>query len=888
MKKLLALVLAMVMTLGLATVSSSAAYSDEADVSLNEAVDVMSAVGVFQGADGKFSPKANLTREQAAKLIAYLDLGESTAEALPALKVFDDVAADRWSAKYIAYCADAGYIAGDGTGKFSPAGELTGYAFGKMVLCVLGYDADIEGFTGNNWSIGVAKLMEKNDIADGVDGAASATLTREQAAQYCLNALKATMVEYDTKGTSIEINGAKIATGASSAKAVKVAVTAAGNYANAISNDYTGAADYTVELGEKLYKGDLTYGAGAAADDFGRVQTAWQYKLEDVAAHVSTAFKTYTARTTAATIAKDLKGYKANGTTIVDKDTPIGATVTAIGESGTFGTANTTPIATTLAALTDYGKLVEIYVSSSTKEITNVVVVSYTVAKITDVTTNAKGDVTYTINATQDIVYADKDAGTDGVKFVGFTPAKNDIVTYTDESGLRYVYPTTSVTGKMTKYNFTDDTMVVGGTTYYATAIAANAGTSGLTTAVNTFTGTGESEFYLDQYGYVVGVKGVNDTKYAVIDSISLVNATGVEGSAYAEARLVFEDGSTKVVKVKSIDGFSKLWAAGTSLAAYDDTSGTGGTALAATPAVGTYTGYLSSGNSTTAVKFLVLSTSADDNNTLFKNKVYTYTISSEKYVLTTDASVTGGTAAFTKGVPAITTLTGTTNNETKFVVKTLDGSDDVWTAYTGYKNMPTVTGTAVADYATSSGKIVFVYFDATGATNVGDTTSNVAFFFADEWTVDNTDSDKPLYEYAGIVDGELKTVVATALLSPTANTLYKATLNDDGQVTAISAATGAKFYAVTADGATPAADGILNIDNGSGSAASVNSALTTKTLTYDGSETVYFVHYDSKTISTGSIESVKDNEVIYVNTADAVTTAKGYAISVAYVLVND
>ena len=878
MKKLLALVLALVMTLSLC-VTSNAAYSDAADVDYNEAVDVMTAVGVFQGSDGKFSPKAELTREQAAKLIAYLDLGEKVAEALPAVKVFNDVEANRWSAKYVAYCADAGYLAGVGNGNFDPAGKLTGYAFGKMLLCALGYNAEYEEFTGANWQIAVAKLMQSNDIAKSVDASASATLTREQAAQYCLNTLKADCVEYAGNPTTIEGNGIKVTTGKPT-RNVTASTTEEMWGAGLAKN-----ADGKLQLGEKLYDTDLvlTDTGAYGNDDFGRAVSTWVYKNDDVASHASSAFKTYTARTTAATIAKDLKGYKARGTTIVDKDTPIGATVTAIGESGTFGTANTTPIAATLAALTDYGKLVEIYVSSSTKEITNVVVVSYTVAKITDVTTNAKGDVTYTINGTQDVVYADKDAGTDGVKFVGFTPAKNDIVTYTDESGLRYVYPTTSVTGKMTKYNFTDDTMVVGGTTYYATAIAANAGTSGLTTAVDNFTGTGESEFYLDQYGYVVGVKGVNDTKYAVIDSISLVSATGVEGSAYAEARLVFDDATTKVVKVKSIDGFSKLFAAPADLSAYVTTSG-GSTPASASAAVGTYTVY----SGTTAVKALVLSTSAADNDTLFKNKVYTYTISSEKYVLTSDASVTGGAAAFTKGVPAITTLTGTTNNETKFVVKTLDGSDDVWTAYTGYKNMPTVTGTAVADYATSSGKIVFVYFDATGATNVGDTTSNVAFFFANEWTVDNSDSDKPLYEYAGIVDGELKTVVATALLAPTANTLYKATLNEDGQVTAISAATGAKFYDVTADGATPAADGILNIDNGSGSAASVNSALSTKTLTYDGSETVYFVHTDSKTISTGSIESVKDNEVIYVKTADAVTTAKGYAISVAYVLVND
>ena len=69
MKKLLALVLALVMSMSLVTISN-AAYSDKADIDLKEAVDVLSAVGVFEGSDGKFDPKANLTREQAAKLVA--------------------------------------------------------------------------------------------------------------------------------------------------------------------------------------------------------------------------------------------------------------------------------------------------------------------------------------------------------------------------------------------------------------------------------------------------------------------------------------------------------------------------------------------------------------------------------------------------------------------------------------------------------------------------------------------------------------------------------------------------------------------------------------------------------------------------------------------------
>jgi len=76
MKKLLALVLALVMSMSLVTISN-AAFKDADKIDYKEAVDVMNAVGVFIGDEkGNFNAKENLTREQAAKIIAYLELGE--------------------------------------------------------------------------------------------------------------------------------------------------------------------------------------------------------------------------------------------------------------------------------------------------------------------------------------------------------------------------------------------------------------------------------------------------------------------------------------------------------------------------------------------------------------------------------------------------------------------------------------------------------------------------------------------------------------------------------------------------------------------------------------------------------------------------------------------
>ena len=83
MKKLLALVLALVMSMSLVTISN-AAFKDADKIDYKEAVDVMNAVGVFIGDEkGNFNAKENLTREQAAKIIAYLELGSKAADALP-------------------------------------------------------------------------------------------------------------------------------------------------------------------------------------------------------------------------------------------------------------------------------------------------------------------------------------------------------------------------------------------------------------------------------------------------------------------------------------------------------------------------------------------------------------------------------------------------------------------------------------------------------------------------------------------------------------------------------------------------------------------------------------------------------------------------------------
>ena len=71
------------------------------------------------------------------------------------------------------------------------------------------------GMVGADWAINTSKLMAKAKLMDKIDGSVNQVLTREKAAQMTLNALKAPTVIYDTKGSSVIVNGAEINFGAS-------------------------------------------------------------------------------------------------------------------------------------------------------------------------------------------------------------------------------------------------------------------------------------------------------------------------------------------------------------------------------------------------------------------------------------------------------------------------------------------------------------------------------------------------------------------------------------------------------------------------------------------------------------------------------------------------
>ena len=762
MKKLLALVLALVMTLGLATVGVSAAYSDAADVSLNEAVDVMSAVGVFQGSDGKFAPKENLTREQAAKLIAYLDLGENTAEALPAIKVFDDVEATRWSAKYIAYCKDAGYIAGDGTGKFNPTGELTGYAFGKMLLCVLGYDAQIEGFTGSNWSLNVATKLGAADIGTDIDKAGSMTLTREEAAQYCLDALQATMVQYNSKGIEVtNSDGTKINVGADPA----TAVTLPAGLVNVMGTGMPAATATTVELGEKLYKGDLKI--VGEADAFGNPASKWTYKTEEVGYYADAAEKEFTGKVTfgdlysvigktALNAIGDIDIY-VDGLEVAQYKNPGGGyawTATATdaygqslfvgnissGSKTTFQLDNdTTPGAADLdgAAPTGVGVLTKVYVDYNsgtnkydlTISCTNTYVVK--AAAKYDATnkqlTIAGGGSFSTLPATTTVTLKSDDY--DGLENVAkddvllVTVARTAAATYT----VKTIVPAEKVT--VTPTSYVAGTSVTASGTTYKYNVKAAAGVSGSAYTLTTAT---EYDLYLDSYGNVIYNEATTAADQYVFVSAAAKNGDAVAGY-YNTAKAIFPDATNKSIKVTHVDG-TKI--------------------TTDTLAVTANLWYKYTVNGSDEYKLTLVGANGDT------------TAAANEQEWDTGKTVTKSTA----NLPSLDgTGTGgtvyTADANTKFIVY----NGNTYTAYTGVANVPTATGADVyVATGASSTHAAYVYISATAA-NITSSETETGFYVLGHTAAGITDADYDqaydssvkanTYTYKVIKDGAVGTV---------------------------------------------------------------------------------------------------------------------------------
>lgn len=541
MKKLLALVLALVMTLSLAVVGSNAAFkdADKVNETYAEAVDVLAGMKVFQGyTDGSFQPEGSITRAEVAAIVYRLytgDVADKQASLYASYNKFNDMNGAAWAKGYIGYCANAGLVKGYDAKTFAPQDKVTGYQALAMILRAVGYDKNGE-FVGADWQLHVAQTAQqlgvlKNVKGEDLNAAASRQLVAELLFQTAANV---PMVNY----------------------------TAALGYTNldAILNGKTNAT-----LGYKNF--GLTKSADQN-DAWGRPYYTWYGEYNNVTGYQkntkdafyatvkATPVKTYTTAVKECDVATDL-GLKAK-------------TTYPIYVNGKDNKANFTVEPTdTINVLGAQGRLTEVYAD-------RIVMIDTYLAKVENVSpaTFDKAGHLAKYAVMELSVYDKTNASTTIFESdsVDFTYAKGDYVllnAYTESyssaeikvendtiNGLakpvasysELIGKAEAVTGAQTSILINAKQHIVNGTTYN------DANTYYLDQAAKTplvnFT------WFLDTYGNVIGSAKVAATyTYAILKSLTWNFGTGGANGSAVATLVNAATGEETTASVKSIDG---------------------------------------------------------------------------------------------------------------------------------------------------------------------------------------------------------------------------------------------------------------------------------------------------------------------------------------------
>ena len=521
MKKLLAMVLALVMTLSLA-VSANAAFKDADKVSdtYEEAVAVLNGMGVFKGyEDGSFQPQGNITRAEVAAIVYRVytaDVKDAKASMYATYNKFSDMTGAGWAQGYIGYCANAALVKGYPNGTFQPSGKVTGYEVLTMILRAIGYDKNNE-FSGADWALHVAQTAQQAHVLDNVKGVdLNAPATRELVAELLFRAIaKAPMVTYTAAFgyQTVSFNGDK-------------------NSNKTFSENDT--------LGYKSFK----LKSEASDDEFGRLTTEWTYDVGDKKTVVDVEpLATYTEA------AKNCDIYADSG---LKKDKVLDVYTNSDTKDGTYTIADNKND----SKQADQGRLTLVYKD----RIVNIDTYLTEVTKFVDAKTDSKGhvDSAYAIVGT---VYGyPKDAAKIDTKFETEDEfAKYDMVLVTIADGdIQSMVKAESKTAVLTKVAGSSkniDTIqdvkgldkadaTVNCTATYAPIV----GSKVQMTLGKTY------NFYFDTYGNVIGADNLA-RNYAVLDTLYIEGVKGVD-TAYGD--LYFFDGDSKTDStIEKVNGYT-------------------------------------------------------------------------------------------------------------------------------------------------------------------------------------------------------------------------------------------------------------------------------------------------------------------------------------------
>jgi len=674
-------------------------FTDKDQLTYTEAADYLIAAGVVKGdTDTTLNPKGDLTREQAAKMIAYACLGQIAADNLKAGSApFTDVAADRWSAGYIAYCQKQGIINGLGDGTFNPTAKVTGYQYAKMLLCSIGYGVNGE-FTGAGWDLEVAKLALSYGIFTGnTTGASSNAANREEAFLYTFNTLsnlrsvsynKNMGVYYVPGSGALMTNPASAETDRSdTVGAVKFGMKRVGGQTGV----YGEAAHYWQKDGKKVTGKYADSGVKllASSNDgttYAKLTTSSNSKYIGYSADSTVAtfvngdkFVALTGTASAAT------NVLAIGDNVYDAST--GKLYTALVANASGSTVDLTDptkaTATTIGTLDGKrGVVVSFYDTNNNGKYDTVNFVRDTVAKVTsDAKAVVSGSITQvTVGGIPGLSKIDstKVTGYEGLK-------KGDVVTYHRSlSGDYVITKCTTVSGVMAAFNDAAATALINGTQYKVSEIN---NVYNLASNKASFLGTAASTFYLDQAGFIAYAVAGSET--AKLDNTLYLATTAASGYVI-QGEIIKADGTRAIVNLSKVDDNAVV------------------------------------ANDVTAI------------NGTYDYHFYTYSVDSTgAYVLKAVTNAVYGTtysdtkAVITKNVPdCFNTADDTPSGKlaTSSTVFVLETRADTYKAYTGVANVPTYKEDNVAP-----GVISGALYDADGY---------IIFAVALNGTVDNTTAD--------------------------------------------------------------------------------------------------------------------------------------------------
>ena len=762
MKKLLAMVLALVMTLSLA-VSANAAFKDDKSISDDyaESVAVLNGMGVFKGyEDGSFKPEGNITRAEVATIIYRIytaDVAKNDKSGLYATyNKFSDMAGAGWAQGYIGYCANASLVKGYPDGTFKPSGKVTGYEVLAMILRAVGYDKNNE-FSGADWALHVAQTAQQLGVLDNVAKTTdlNAPASRELVAELLFQGIQKAQVTY---------------------------TPAFGYVTDKVISTKTNS------LGEKNFK----LASAAAADKWGRPATKWTYTTGDKATtFVEKPDLTYTKAVTECDVAHDA-GLKVDTayTLIVNGQT-----------ASTKYTVNLTDTKTTMGA---QGRLFEVYDDT-------IVMIDTFLAKVTyvaDITYDAHGHVktpaTITLEVydsktapkTTALTLKDYDnnygyAKDEYVLINAYTDATNSVtvsgkVYNNNKQYAEIVSKATSVDGAQSVIYWNAQQHNVEGTVYD------DAAKFYLDQAAQK---DAKYTWYFDSYNNLIGaVEIAAATSYGVINSIWWAgNAT--DGSGVAKANVTYMDGTTAQVDISKMT--------------YVYTT----PATPATPATKT----VKSGDVTHSTGINALVMKADDQNKYFYVDTYINTnkvadtngiLNGHLFQFTTKSNgtldaveVATGTAAklynladvaVSKNTQVYGGATGTlvVNSNTVFLVRS--GADTTANPYTfksitGFTNIDNYAKGEV-DYVDLNGDNVADYVYVIAPTTTSKVTS-LFYFDGQQGAYTLADGTWVVKGYVDGVAGEVKFANFDALQNtlkisgqtgyPVNNTLYVVTLED-------------------------------------------------------------------------------------------------------------